>query len=121
MTPTQQQQFEAWWENEFDKNPNIYDYPRRKLCEMAWSNAILKNEAQEKIRAAVGICGVESVHRALTEFLKTMCLDEYANDFEIQTDGSMIGPSDGSITGSTAQVGKDELAKFVNYCEKENL
>lgn len=73
-----------------------------------------KLSSQDKIRAAVEVCGVERVHGALTDFLKYKKKLGLANDYEIQKEGYIYN------TWECEDMTDGELDDFVDWAKEEN-
>ncbi len=74
----------------------------------------IQESSQDKIRAAVEVCGVERVHESLTDFLRSVGREEWSNDFVVLGDGSVAKDDKGDWVSDT------ELDVFVEWAKEEN-
>lgn len=71
--------------------------------------------AQDKIRVAVSVAGVEAVWEKLNEFWEnTENVPGLADNMTVETDGSIYSEDTGKYLPDSI------LEEFVEYCEKEN-
>lgn len=108
--------FETWWGREGSVGPSSKDdleSHAKKMCEIAWSNGRYKMSPQQKIKAAVEVCGVEAVWNKLNGFCNFRGILSGADQFVIEADGSVYDEENG------VYLTDQELSEFLEWAEGE--